>query len=166
MHKMSIEDAMVSGRKKFSNEIEVPPEFRKPAQIDDGTAAKAEAIIAKGAVRASGYHLKIFPLASDTALKAGEKEKYAELAKLGFKAASDRQAMRETKGSDFAVVVDVGPLAWKDDRLGGQQWAKPGQVVRYLRYAGLEFEEPPGSGKVFRIINDEDVLGIYEEVIK
>ena len=133
-------------------------------KISDEQIAKANEIIS-GSVRAAGYRLKIFPLSSDVGLAAGEKELAPTLAKLGFISKSNEQAERETKGSEMAIVVDIGPYAFKDERLGGSSWVKEGQIIKYLRYAGHQFEDPPGSGKVFRLINDEDVLGVYEETV-
>lgn len=127
---------------------------------------KAKEVMGTKPVFASGYHLKIFPIPADQGLKAGEVEVAPTLAAKGLVVATERQKERETRGSDFAIIVHVGESAWKDDKRGlSGAWAKEGQVIRYLRYAGLEFEEPPGSGNVYRIINDEDVLGYYEEVV-
>lgn len=135
-------------------------------KITAESVQKAHDIVASTPVRAAGYRLKVYPLPVDTGLKAGEREKFSELAKLGFTASTEDQAERETKGADMGIIVDVGDGAWLDPRLGGIQWAKVGQVVKYQRYSGHEFQDPPGSGQTYRLLNDEDIIGFYEEVIK
>lgn len=131
-------------------------------KITEQVRERAYEIVGSEPAKAAGYRLKIYPLGVDTGLKAGEREKFSKLAELGFQATTDNQAERETKGSEMAIVVDVGESAWADPRLGDKPWAEKGQVIKYLRYAGHQFEDPPGSGEIYRLINDEDVLGVYE----
>lgn len=132
-------------------------------EVNEKARNKAFEVIGGTPCKAAGYRLKIYPLSADTGLKAGEKEKFGTLAKLGFQAATQHQAERETKGSEMAIVVDVGSAAFNGQIGDNGPWVKEGQVIKYLRYAGHEFEDPPGSGEVYRLINDEDVLGVYEE---
>lgn len=135
-------------------------------QLNEDVISKAHDVVATSQAKPAGYRLKIFPLGVDSGLKAGEKQKYATLAKLGFQAATEDQAERETKGAETAIIVEAGKAAWSGPHLESHgAWAKEGQVIKYLRYAGHEFQDPPGSGVTYRLINDEDVLGYYEECV-
>ena len=68
----------------------------------------------------------------------------------------DNENRATTKGG----VVEVGPTAWKAFRDGSENnpWCKPGDLIRYSQYAGVEVEE---DGDKLRMINDEDVWGVY-----
>ncbi len=142
-------------------------ENRAPLSITPETIQKAKAIIGRDPVRAAGYRLKILLLEAEHGLDAGQKEAFPTLAAKGLVAKSEHQKSREDKGSDMAVIVDIGDAAWcNKTQLGERPWAKVGHVIRIMRYAGHSYEEPPGSGNRYAIINDEDVLGYYEEVIE
>jgi co-chaperonin GroES (HSP10) len=131
--------------------------------ITEDLIQRAKHIIGSTPVRAAGYRLKIFLLEAEKGLDAGEAEIAPTLKKLGLVVKTDNQKSREDRGSDMAIVVDVGPVAFKGEQTGNQPWVKPGQVIRILRYAGHQFEDPPGSGLRYGLINDEDVLGVYDE---
>lgn len=66
------------------------------------------------------------------------------------------QAMQED-----AIVVAIGPTAFHayDD---GQPWCKVGDKVRIVRYSGNTIEDDE-TGKMFSIINDEDIVGVYAD---
>jgi co-chaperonin GroES (HSP10) len=131
--------------------------------ITDDLLQRAKSIIGTKPVRAAGYRLKVFLMDSDSGLSAGEADIAPTLAKAGFVAKSNNQKAREDRGTDIALIVDVGPVAYTGEITGNQQWVKVGQVIRMLRYTGHQYEEPPGSGKRYGLINDEDVLGYYEQ---
>jgi co-chaperonin GroES (HSP10) len=61
-----------------------------------------------------------------------------------------------------AIIIEVGPNAWKDFS-GGEPWAKVGDTILISKYSG-EDKDDLEEGSIFRIINDEDVLAIIEEV--
>lgn len=125
---------------------------------------KAKSVIASSPVRAAGYRIKVLLLDVDKGLSAGEAEIAPTLAKLGFESKSDNQKKREDKGTDMALIVDIGEAAWCNTAmLGDKPWAKEGQVIRIARYAGHSFEEPPGSGNRYALLNDEDIYGYYQE---
>jgi co-chaperonin GroES (HSP10) len=134
-------------------------------RVDEKARSRAFEIIGGTPCKAAGYRVKIYPLGADTKLKAGEAEKFQTLAKLGFEATTQHQAERETKGSEMAIVVDVGSGAFAGPLEDRPPWCEVGQVIKYQRYAGHEFEDPPGSGEKYRLINDEDILGVYEEKV-
>ena len=130
--------------------------------LTDDLITKAKQIIGSNPVKAAGYRIKIFLLEAEEGLDAGQAAVAPTLAALGFKAKTDTQKEREDRGSDMAIVVSVGEGAYTAPHLAGVKWCKPGDVIRILRYAGHQFEDPPGSGRRYGLINDEDVLGVYE----
>jgi co-chaperonin GroES (HSP10) len=67
----------------------------------------------------------------------------------------DNKAFEIIKGT----IVDVGPKAWKafDD---GRPWAKIGDRVMFAKYGGSIIEDEETHEK-YRLMNDEDVVGIY-----
>lgn len=59
-----------------------------------------------------------------------------------------------------AVVIDVGPAAWKDE---AQPRAKPGDKVMITKYAGTMIYGPKDK-VLYRMVNDRDIFaGIEEE---
>ncbi len=141
-------------------------EVRGPLAVTDDTLSRVKQIIAGSPVRAAGYRLKVLLIESDKGLSAGEAEIAPTLAKSGFVSKSDNQKSREDRGSDTALIVDVGSAAWcQKQAYGNEPWAKVGMVIKMIRYTGHAYEEPPGSGKRYALINDEDVLGYYEETV-
>ena len=59
------------------------------------------------------------------------------------------------------TLVAVGPSAWMD--FGNQEpWAKEGDIVIYAKYGGAEFYSDGENGDriVYRLMNDEDILGV------
>ena len=73
-----------------------------------------------------------------------------------------REVDKENRATTKGTVVEVGSTAWKAFRDGSAEnpWCKIGDVVRFAQYAGVEIEE--GDDK-FRMINDEDIWGVYKE---
>ena len=71
-----------------------------------------------------------------------------------------REVDRENRASTKGTVVAVGSTAWKAYRDGSENnpWCKVGDTIRYAQYAGVEIEE---VGTNVRMINDEDVWGVY-----
>ena len=71
-----------------------------------------------------------------------------------------REVDRENRASTKGTVVAVGSTAWKAYRDGSENnpWCKVGDTIRYAQYAGVEIEE---EGTKLRMINDEDVWGVY-----
>jgi co-chaperonin GroES (HSP10) len=129
--------------------------------ITDDLLKRAKNIIGTKPVRAAGYRVKVFLIEADKGLEAGEDA--PTLKKLGFETKSEHQKAREDKGTDRAIVVDVGPVAFTGEMTGNVPWVKVGQVVRMMRYTGYRYEEPPSSGKWYGLVNDEDLLGVYDE---
>lgn len=57
-------------------------------------------------------------------------------------------------------VVSVGDAAYKDARYHGV-WCKEGDVVLYARHGGVIIEDPD-TQKKYVVLNDEDILGVFE----
>jgi co-chaperonin GroES (HSP10) len=129
--------------------------------ITDDLLQRAKSIIGTKPVRAAGYRLKIFLIEADKGLDAGIDA--PTLKALGFESKSEHEQARQSKGADWAIVVDVGPVAFTGEMTGDVPWVKVGQIIRMQRYSGHQYEEPAGSGKRYGLINDEDVLGVYDE---
>ncbi len=135
-------------------------------EVTSETLAKVKEIIATQPVRAAGYRLKVLLIDSEKGLAAGEASIAPTLAAAGFINKTDKQKEREDRGTDTALIVDVGPAAWcRKDYYGAEPWAKVGMVVKMIRYTGHAYEEPPGSGNRYALLNDEDIMGFYPEVI-
>lgn len=62
---------------------------------------------------------------------------------------AERTKMSETR----AIVVEVGPLAWEDEKVPR---AKPGDKVLITRFAG-NMHTGTRDGKIYRLINDRDI---------
>jgi len=62
-----------------------------------------------------------------------------------------------TKGK----VVAVGNAAYKEQRYHGV-WCEVGDVVLYARYGGIIIEDPD-TKKKYVVLNDEDVIGVYND---
>ena len=128
--------------------------------------ASARKVYNSQPAKAAGYRLKILSIPAEKGLEESEAAQFTTLADAGFEVKSEEQKRRESKGADRGVIVDIGKGAWKGEHLLAHgDWAELGQVVLYLRYSGKEEEEPKGSGIMYRFINDEDVLGYYEEKV-
>ena len=136
-------------------------------EVNSETLDKVKAIIASEPVRAAGYRMKVLLIDSEKSLSAGEAELAPTLAKSKFIMKSDKQKEREDRGTDTALIVDIGLAAYSHKiQMGDQPWNKVGQVIKMIRYTGHAYEEPPGSGKRYALINDEDVLGYYEKLVE
>ena len=116
-------------------------------------------VVATELPKAAGYRIIVKPLPSNQGLKAGEAERFAELAKLGVVTQSASQTERETRGSHVGILCQVGGGAFKGF---DNDWAKEGDVIVFNRYAGERVDIPPGSGDFYHFCNDEDILGSYE----
>jgi len=55
------------------------------------------------------------------------------------------------------IVEKIGESAWHD--YPGEPWAKVGDTVRFIRYAGQRYDE---NGFVWCVLNDEDITMVKE----
>ena len=141
---------------------ELPPlaEERERDAIDKAHAVfrAARDLMSAGMLQAAGYRVIVKPMVVIKGLEVAQMEAFPTLAGKEFEAKSGHQVKREELGENHGVVIDMGPLAF--DRLGGREhWCDVGDVVVYARYSGTQLEHPPGSGTMYRLMNDEDVGG-------
>lgn len=62
---------------------------------------------------------------------------------------------------DTGVVVQIGPTAY--DAFGGaDKWCKVGDRISYTRHGGKFIADPENSENKWLILNDEDVLMVWE----
>lgn len=84
----------------------------------------------------------------------------------GIILATDREARRQQAGAQFAEVVKIGPLAWADMGEDGEPWARIGDRVITVRYAGAQFcHDQNDPDHLYRIINDDEIIGVVNEEI-
>lgn len=70
-------------------------------------------------------------------------------------------ADREDSASEKGLLVAVSEMAFKGgDWTGVTELPGVGDLVRFQRYAGSEFEAD--DGKKYRIVSDADLKGVYQ----
>lgn len=120
---------------------------------------KARDLIANGNPEAVGYRLLVKPIDASVEMEATQKEQFPTLASSNFQDKTDDQASKLSRGSSHGILAHIGEYAYKASQLGGKNWVEEGDTVIFDRYAGVEVELPPGSGKSYRFMNDESLLG-------
>jgi chaperonin GroES len=65
---------------------------------------------------------------------------------------------RADQAQVIGTIVAIGPTAWN---IHGDAWAKVGDRVMFAKFAGVELII---EGDRHRVLNDEEVLAIVEEV--
>lgn len=69
---------------------------------------------------------------------------------------------REQAAMIVGTLIAVGPQAW--DGFGdGKPWADVGDVVIFAKYGGAVVKGT--DGKDYRILNDEDIVGIHAKQV-
>lgn len=66
---------------------------------------------------------------------------------------------REREFQERGTVVDIGPSAYNLSH-HDEPWVKLGQRVLYKKYDGHKYLDEK-TGKLYRIINDEDVIAAF-----
>lgn len=69
----------------------------------------------------------------------------------------DKQALRENASMDKGTVVAIGETAFKD--YGIECPVKAGDYICFAKFGGKEVTDPE-NGKVYVVINDEDLVAI------
>lgn len=77
----------------------------------------------------------------------------------------------ERTGVQRGVIVNLGPDCWKAYRYvdgdgierNGEAWAKVGDYILFSRHAGRFVEDPMDENKLYLVMNDEDILGVFHE---
>ncbi len=131
-------------------------------QITEEMMANANNLVAKGDYKAVGYRLIVKTIEGTTEMGEAEKEKFPTLAAAGYQDKTPEQLEKEDYGRQYGIVVSIGGGAFKAAILGGINWVKEGDVVYFDRYAGVHVELPPGSKQMYRLMNDESILGKME----
>lgn len=86
----------------------------------------------------------------------------------GIIVSSQNELERERKGRDIGEIIAFGPLAFKGFAKcnGPEDWGcKIGDLVEFNRYDGkiTRLGEMNKKYSDYRIINDDDILAVYEE---
>lgn len=98
----------------------------------------------------------LYPLGQAVLVEPYEPEIKSQLIAIP-KSAQEKMTMSEQR----AIVVAVGPEAWKDEK---KPRAMPGDKVMISAYAGT-LTEGPLDGKTYRVINGRDIfLRITDEL--
>ena len=106
-------------------------------------------------LKVPGHRVLIKPDALETKTESGIVIAYGDMEK--------RYQEATTKG----VVIEVGPLAWKDsafrpDLPEWQPWCKPGDEVIYAKYSGKFVTDPDNPDEQFYLTNDIDIQVVVE----
>jgi co-chaperonin GroES (HSP10) len=72
----------------------------------------------------------------------------------------DKQALRENASMDKGTVVSIGETAFKD--YGIESPITVGDYIVYAKFGGKDVTDPE-SGKVYVVINDEDLVCILSK---
>lgn len=67
---------------------------------------------------------------------------------------------RERVTVESGVVVQVGPTAFVE--YGGEPWCKVGDKISYARHGGMFVKNPDNQDESWLVINDEDVVMVWE----
>lgn len=65
---------------------------------------------------------------------------------------------REREFQELGTVMALGPSAYNMSH-HGEPWVQVGDHILYKKYDGKKYRDEE-TGKIYRIINDEDVIGI------
>ena len=131
-------------------------------EVTDNMAESARKLMSAGTTVAVGYRILVKTIGAVSELEDFEKEKFKTLASAKFEVKTAEQKEREDNGTQYGIAVSVGRGAFQAPALGGENWIEEGDVVVFDRYAGVLMELPPGSGKKFRLMNDESILAKME----
>jgi co-chaperonin GroES (HSP10) len=102
----------------------------------------------------------IHPVGYRVLVKPEEVEKAKDIGNGKMIYFADQSIDLARAGVDKGVVVEIGPCAYMDQRLGGFPWIKVGDKVIWARYAGKPVDVGPSDNYVtYHILNDEDILG-------
>lgn len=99
--------------------------------------------------------MNIKPTGHHVIIKLREIEKKSE----GGIILPDATHKKEQAGAQFAEIIDTGPTAWDEYP---EPWAKIGDTVIVVRYAGAQWDFD-GEDKLYRIINDDEIIGVMKE---
>ena len=107
-------------------------------------------------IKPTGYYVLILP--DDVA----EVDEIAKIAKEMDFQLPDETLAREQAASVRGTLVDIGPLAWKNEGLGNVNWAEVGDKVFFPRHNNHALKDPD-DGKTYFLIADDKILSKYKE---
>ena len=129
-------------------------------QISEDDIKQARDLIAHGDPEAFSYRLIIKPIEAVTTLTKSESQEFPTLAKMEFQDKTETQADKLSTGTHHGILCHIGYGAFQGDLAKFYKvLPKEGDVVIFDRYGGVEMELPPGSGNMYRFMNDETLLG-------
>lgn len=73
----------------------------------------------------------------------------------------DSEERKEATAVDTGVVVQIGPVAFVD-RGGAENWCKVGDRISYARHGGKIVKDPTDPNIKYLVLNDEDVVLVWE----
>lgn len=87
-------------------------------------------------------------------------EAYKRAKQVGIQLLENEDFQRQQNAVDKGTVVAVGNTAFKD--FGGEPWCAVGDFIAFAKYSG-KYVEDPFTKEKFVILNDEDVVCVFEE---
>ena len=72
-------------------------------------------------------------------------------------ATPDREQDRQQKGAQFSRIIEIGPNADIDEDIG------VGDLIVTMRYPGGQFSYHHDDWKLYRIINDDEIIAKVED---
>ncbi|NOY72205.1 MAG: co-chaperone GroES [Gammaproteobacteria bacterium] len=124
--------------------------------ISDEDVNAAKELIANGEAVPVGYRVMVRSIHVDTNLDSYSKSEFPTLGEIEFQDKTDDEAVRQSVGTYFGLVVDVGDFAYGGGRLGDKPWVEKSDVAIFERYAGVRVDF---NGDEYRFMNDENILG-------
>lgn len=116
------------------------------------TAALVEQDSLRGVVHPSGFRILVHILPQEETLKRWQNSNLKM---------PDEVRDREWQAQVWALVVELGPEAYKDEkRFPGQPWCQPGDCIIMRPYAGTRFMV---RGQLYALINDDTVLAVVTD---
>jgi len=90
-------------------------------------------------------------------------EKQEEMSKGGI-VIPETVREQERRAVEVGTVLEVGPVAWRAESLGGYQWVESGDRILFAKYSGKWVKDPHDpDGEELLMIRDEDVVGRIDE---
>lgn len=90
-----------------------------------------------------------------------EHDKVYESAKRAGIHLLEQDERKQQVNIDKGTVVGIGPTAWKHPDFGGEAWCSVGDTVGFAKFGG-KYIKNPETNEDFLILNDEDVLCVFE----
>ena len=112
-----------------------------------------------------GHRLLIKPVAVKDQMQQVVPD-FLKTAGFEVKVGDSRTELMYQAGVERGIVVEVGPMAWKDTALGygtadWQPWAKEGDEILFVKYSGRPLVNPD-TDEEFLVINDVDMHAVVE----